>query len=591
MNQGVIVGIDLGTTNSEVAVVKNGAIKILEENGKATFPSFIGLDADGELLVGQEARNQYAARPEQTIRSIKRKMGTPEKIPLGDQSFTPPELSAMILTALKQRAEKELGQAVERAVITVPAYFNDAQRNATREAGELAGFKVERILNEPTAAAFAYELDHREQKTKTILVYDLGGGTFDVSILRMENDVVEVLATHGNTHLGGDDFDQQILERALAAFAEQHPKTEITSAGKVRMLLDCEQLKIALTDQAAASLINMAVPLEDGTTRAFEWHVTRREFEEWAEELYTSTLDSVHTALSAASLKAHMLDEIILVGGSTRTPLVADLLERELGLKPRGDIHPELAVAYGAGVMAARLMGEGGHRILVDITPYTFGIATLDPNPFSFREGLAFSRIIHAGTPLPCSRGQSYYTATPGQERCQIEVYQGEDECVENNTLVGEFYVEGLDKKAPANSEALVTMKLDLDGILTVTAVERHTGLQKTVVMKNAFGELSKTDLAQAREKVASLFKRKEQPDLAVVEGEAHTPPDHKHPWVEELEHRLNRCRERLDDADVVEIESLLAQMAERAQANDEAGMASAKDKIEDILYFAESGQ
>lgn len=591
MSKNVIVGIDLGTTNSEVAVVKNGTIKVLEENGKATFPSFVGLDTAGALLVGEAARNQYAARPEQTIRSIKRKMGSTESIPLGNASFTPQELSALILRALKQRAEQELGQSVERAVITVPAYFNDAQRSATREAGELAGFTVERILNEPTAAAFAYDLDRRDQGARTVLVYDLGGGTFDVSILRMENDVVEVLATHGNTQLGGDDVDAQILERALNAFAEQHPGAAISAAGKVRMLLDCEELKMALTDQAAAPLINMAVPLEDGTTRAFEWQVARREFEDWTREMYASTLDSVHAALAAASLKAHMLDAIILVGGSTRTPLVAELLERELGIKPRGDVHPELAVAYGAGVMAARLMGEGGHRILVDITPYTFGIATLNTNLFGFEAPDYFSRIIHAGTPLPCSRGQSFYTSYPGQQRCKVEVFQGERDHARENTLVGEFEVEGLDPEAPANSESWVTMQLDLDGILTVTAVERHTGLNKTVVLKNAFGDLSKTDLAQAREKMESLFKRTPGPNLTVLENDAESEATPKHPVVEQFEQRLACCRAQLDDADVEELESLLGELAEYAQTEDAERIGTITDKIEDILYFAESGQ
>ncbi len=592
MDQDIIIGIDLGTTNSEVAIVKDGAVKVLEHQGKPTFPSYIGLDDGGDLLVGRAARNQYAARPEQTVRSVKRRMGTNESIPLGPHAYTPPELSAMILRALKQRAEQELGETIERAVITVPAYFNDAQRQATREAGELAGFKVERILNEPTAAAFAYEADRGAQRRKTILVYDLGGGTFDVSILRMEDDVVEVLATHGNTHLGGDDIDELVLQRSLMAFKEQHPQAELSHTGKVRLMLDCEELKCALTDQASASLINMGLPLTDGSTRSFEWRVTRREFEDWTRSMYASTLDSVHEALNSASLKAHELDEIVLVGGSTRTPLVADLLEQELGLRPRGDVHPELAVAYGAGVMAARLMGEGGHRILVDITPYTFGIATLGTTPFGMCIPDHFSRIINAGTPLPCSRGRSFFTSCDGQERCQVEVYQGEDDDAKNNTLVGEFWVEGLDPKAPINSESLVTMKLDLDGILTVTAVENHTGLNKTVVMKNAFGDLSRADLASAREKIAGLFKRKDAPELSVVEDGKATPDEVSHPLVDGFRQRLARCRNRMDDDDTRTVESLINTLRTALETdNEEKAVDEITDKLEDILYFAESGQ
>ena len=503
MTEDPIIGIDLGTTNSEVAIIKDGRIQVVEEDGTAIMPSCVGLDTDGTFLVGSAARNQYVLRPDSTVRSIKRKMGSSETVQLSDSQYTPQEISAMLLQSLKKRAEAALGCPVRRAVITVPAYFTDQQRNATREAGVLAGLTVERLLNEPTAAALAYELSHEAGK-KTILIYDLGGGTFDVSVLHMENDVVEVLATHGNNHLGGDDIDALLHTKALDAFCEQHPGKELSTAGTLQLGMACEQLKIDLSEQASSTLISHALSLADGTTAGFEWTVTRSEFDDWTYDFFTSTLTSVRIALEAAKCKAADLDEILLVGGSTRSPFIVDMLEDELGKRPRRELHPELAVAYGAGVMAGRISGDGSHRILLDITPYTFGISCLselngEVSPYRFVP------IIKAGTPLPCGGGDVFYTCADGQKVVSIDIYQGESDDARQNQSVGTFEVENLDKKAPAGSIILVNMKLDLNGLLKVTAIEKATGLSKSIVVKNALQEMTEEQLAASRKRVEAL--------------------------------------------------------------------------------------
>jgi molecular chaperone DnaK len=587
MNKDIVVGIDLGTTNSEIAIVRDGEVVVLQENGSAILPSVVGIDPQGQLLVGAPARNQYALRPDATIRSIKRKMGTDESIPLGDATYSPPEISAMILRTLKARAEAALGHPVHRAVVTVPAYFTDAQRHATREAGELAGFVVERLLNEPTAAAFAYELGRDSRTASTILVYDLGGGTFDVSILRMQGEVVEVLATHGNTRLGGDDVDQLLLQQALDAFAQRHPGASLTPGGRIRLELDCEQLKVDLSNQSEATLANLALPIEGGSTVSFEWTVSRHDFETWTRNLFDGTLDSVHAALQAARLSAKDIDEILLVGGSTRSPYVADMLHAELGKRPRGDVHPDLAVAYGAGVMAARLMGESKHRILVDITPYTFGVESMSHDENGLPVFDVFSPIIPAGTPLPCSRGDIFTTCSDGQAVVAVNVLQGESPFSSQNLPVGEFKVQGLDPDAPAGSHIHVDMKLDLDGILTVTAKERHTGLQKSVVMKDAFAQPSPEALEARRAKLDRLFgsdpaDETDDDPAASPDAPSHVPSQ----VLFELRRRIDRCRDRIDQEDIDELEAIFQDLV---NAKDQAQADDAMEEIENILFYAES--
>jgi len=439
----MIIGIDLGTTNSEVCVVRDGKLDVISIDGSPMLPSCVGLSAAGEMLIGQAARNQYAWRPEQTIRSIKRKMGTEDVVALGDKTYRPQEISAMILRELKNRASQALGRDVTQAVITVPAYFNDAQRQATREAGALAGLEVLRILNEPTAAALAYEAAG-VSKRRNVLVYDFGGGTFDVSIVTMTGDVVEVRATHGDNHLGGDDIDALLLERALATFQEQHGQRPGT-IGESRLRMACEQLKKDLSSQAMASLSEVGIPLENGDTVTFSMDMNRSEFEDITQALIRRTLTSIRHVMTESGLHAGDIDEILLVGGSTRIPAIEELIEREIGKRPRRDVNPDLAVAYGAGVMAARLAGSNDQRILVDISPYTFGTSCL-----GFVDGEhcqhQFVPIIKSGTPLPARRGKVFYTAIPGQTAVNVRIFQGDNQ--DARLVEGELhYGEAVEEK------------------------------------------------------------------------------------------------------------------------------------------------
>lgn len=500
----MIIGIDLGTTNSEVAVWKDGKVKILERDGSAIMPSCVGMNADGELVIGRKALNQYALRPEDTVRSIKRKMGSKETVTLGDQEYRAPEISAMILRELKSWAEEELGEAVTQAVITVPAYFNDAQRQATREAGALADLEVLRILNEPTAAGLAFEAEGVEG-TKQVMVFDLGGGTFDVSILKMSGDVVEVLASHGDNHLGGDDIDELLYEHMIAHFYEEHPGTAALSAASMnRMKLACEAVKKELSLAATASLTETGLSLEKGGVADFSREMSQLDFESLCDELLRRTLGSVRHVLAQAGIKAEGLDDVLLVGGSTRIPMVLDMLENELGLRPRCDIHPDLAVVYGAGVMAARLSGERSLRILVDVTPYTFGTRAMGMLNGEYGSEL-FVPLIKSGTPLPARRGKVFHTLFPGQDKVHVEIYQGEGANIHDNVFVGEFMVEDLDETTEDCSPIMLNMQLDLDGILQVTAIEQHTGLSKSVVLDEVLDASDETLLVASREKIRKL--------------------------------------------------------------------------------------
>jgi len=345
----VIVGIDLGTTNSEVAALVDGKVQVLAAGGEQIMPSFVGLSPEGTPLVGTPARNQYVIYPERTVKSIKRLMGSGERVTMGEQTYSPPEISAMILRALKARAEAVLGGPVRRAVITVPAYFSDAQRQATRDAGEIAGLEVVRILNEPTAAALAYGSDRVGDRT--VLVYDLGGGTFDVSLVQVSGEVTEVLASLGNNRLGGDDFDQLLLDLVLARFvATGGPDVRGDRRAMSRLLRAAEEAKKRLSFEPYTRLAEEHLAARDGVSLHLDLEVSREEYERLIRHLVESTLDSVHRALADAGKRPDEVNDILLVGGATRTPLVSELLREKTGLVPRQEVHPDLCVALGAGV-------------------------------------------------------------------------------------------------------------------------------------------------------------------------------------------------------------------------------------------------
>ncbi|MHB1744202.1 MAG: Hsp70 family protein [Acidobacteriaceae bacterium] len=505
----LIVGIDLGTTNSEIAAFVDGKVTILGSGNKNMLPSVVGLSLAGELLVGEAARNQLVLYPDRTIRSIKRKMGSNESVTLGDRQFTPPEISALILRELASWAGSQLDRPVQKAVITVPAYFSDAQRQATREAATLAGLEAVRILNEPTAASLAYG----EGSRHTAMVYDLGGGTFDVSIVSLEGDITEVLASHGNNRLGGDDFNDLLAEHLLSAFQSQHG-IDLRSGypvARARIWWAAEEAKRRLSFDPEVTVREEALATVDGKPLHLELEITREEYEEMIRPLVEQTLEHMSKALADAGKGPSDLDAILLVGGSTRTPLVARLIEERTGLTPREEIHPDLCVALGAGVMASRLAGHEVERVLVDVTPYSFGVSYLGE-----RGGVSYPHcykpIIRRNSPLPVTRTERFYTSHPYQEEVDVHVYEGEDEDALRNILVGNYRVTGLTPMREHN-EVLCRMSLDLDGILNVTSIEKKSGLSKHITIARALEAKSEAEIAAARKRLEALFATRQDED------------------------------------------------------------------------------
>jgi len=479
-----IIGIDLGTTNSEVAVVReNGEVYVFREDGNPILPSVVGLDDQGELLVGVAARNQYVLAPDRTVKSIKRKMGQDVKIKLGTQDFRPQEISAMILRKLKDRAEQELGYAVSKAVITVPAFFNEIQREATRQAGELAGLEVVRIINEPTAAALTYEPHPTD--VERLLVYDLGGGTFDVSIVQIENGVVEVLSSHGDTQLGGDDFDQLLFDHICDRFQKEHEiDLRQLDIPKSRVLRAAEEAKKALSSEPFVQVSEEFIAEKNGAPLNLQLELSRMDYEELILPLLVKTLTCVDQALTDSKLQANQVSKVVLVGGATRTPLVQRLLTERLSQPLHTEVNPDLGVAMGAAIQGALIAGRDVGPVLVDITPHTLGIQCLG-DLYGRTSSYRFSEIIPRNTALPASRTQVYSTASDNQEAAQITVFQGEHADVRNNQMVGDFALEGL-AKVDSGNQILVRFDLDLDGILKVAAIERNTGLAQNLVIENS---------------------------------------------------------------------------------------------------------
>ncbi len=505
----LVVGIDLGTTNSEIAAFVDGQVRVLGPNQSKMLPSCVGISPTGELLVGAAALNQQRIYPERTVRSIKRKMGSSENVLVAGMSFSPQEISALILKELIDWARREVKQPITKAVITVPAYFSDAQRTATREAGSMAGLEVLRILNEPTAASLAYGF--ADGARHTAMVYDLGGGTFDVSIVTVEGDVTEVLSSHGNNRLGGDDFDDVLLGYVEAAFHDRYrfPLGPEHRAARARLWWAVESAKKTLSSEPYARIREEALITHDGRPLHLDLEISRNQYEQMIMALVESTLDSVSKAFDDAGMKAGDLDAILLVGGSTRTPLVSRLLRERTGLEPRQDVHPDLSVALGAGVLASRLGGREVERVLVDVSPYSFG-----PSYLGERGGIPYPHcyhpVIQRNTPLPVTRTESYYTSFPGQTRVDIQIFQGDDEDALKNVLVGDFQIEGLRSSGQLN-EVLCRMSLDVDGILHVSAIEKETGKSKQITISNALQAKSEAEISDARRRLEELFETREE--------------------------------------------------------------------------------
>ncbi len=589
----IIVGIDLGTTNSEVAVARDGRVEVIAiSEGVRILPSMVGLADDGGLLVGEAARNQYALRPDRTVRSIKRRMGEATQVALGDRNFSPAEISALILRKLKQVAEGHLGQSVNKAVITVPAYFSDAQRQATREAGEIAGLEVVRIINEPTAAALAYESGH--QGARKALVYDLGGGTFDVSVVNLEGDVVEVLASHGNNHLGGDDFDQRIVDFALAQIearngAEAAQGVRGSATAMARLQRAAEVAKIALSDRPYAMLAEEYLLQHQGEPLHLAVELARADYEAMIEPYIAETLDATHIALAGARLTVSDIDEILLVGGATRTPLVSRRLEEVLGMAPRGELDPDLCVAMGAAIQAGNINGEATSTVLVDVTPYTFGtsaISIMDGEEYPY----CFVPLIRKNTPIPVTRSEVFYTAYDGQERIDVGVYQGEDRDALNNIEIGMFTIEGLRADAPAGSRIVTSFSLDLDGILHVTTREKETGLERSITIANTLARMETDQLAAARERVRALFgEDAEDAEDEAGSGSANNLDDLRRYRVE-AQALIEKAERLLPKASAEDGEDLVNGIEAVRDALDQSEevLKMAMGSLADLLYYLE---
>ena len=587
-----IVGIDLGTTNSEIAVVRDGRVQVIPVAGAVRIlPSVVGIGDDGALLVGSAARNQHAAHPERTVRSIKRRMGETTPVRMADKDYAPQEISALILRRLKDLAQDHLGVEVNKAVITVPAFFSDAQRQATREAGQIAGLEVVRIINEPTAAALAYESRHAG--ARKALVYDLGGGTFDVSVVNLEGDVVEVLASHGNNHLGGDDFDQKLIDMALAHLQQVHQVDASQSpAAMARLQRAAEAAKIALSDAPFATLAEEYLLQRNGVPVHLALEVSREQYEALIEPYIAETLDAVHVALSGAGLTVGDIDEILLVGGATRTPLVVQRLERELGKQPRAEVDPDLCVAMGAAIQAAIIAGTQTHTVLVDVTPYTFGTSTLgerDGEPYEY----CYVPLIRKNTPVPVSKSEVFYTVFDGQPSVEVLVFQGEDPDALNNIEIGRFRVEGLSDVAAGNPIVL-GLALDLDGILEVTAREKKSGLQRSISIGDAIARFDQDKLDTARSRVQALLGGgSEAGNTAAADGAA---PAAEASGVDarrlavEARALVEKAERVLEQAGAQDAEDLMnaIEAAKDALANDEAALKRAMDALADLLYYLE---
>ena len=501
-----VVGIDLGTTNSLVAALDGGQPWVIPDGtGELLLPSVVGVNGEGQLIVGQAARRQFAAAPERTICSIKRQMGSVTQVAMGDSRYSPQEISALILRTLKQRAEAALDDTVEQAVITVPAYFTDAQRQATREAGVIAGLEVLQILNEPTAAALVF--DRRGEDPQRLMVYDLGGGTFDVSIVEITGPVTEVLASHGNNRLGGDDFDRR-LQRLLAERFEQAHGMELPpdAALEARLLQAAERAKIQLSERSRVSVREAYLLSRGETPLHLDTDLLRDDFERLIRPLLQDTLSAIDRTLDDADLRPGDLDRVILVGGSTRIPLVQDLVQSHLGGVDVSSFEPDRCVALGAALQAGVLHGEEVETFLVDVTPHSLGIATAMETEMGLIPNI-FSTIIPRNTVIPVCRSKLYFTMHDRQRCVSVEVSQGEHVNAEENVPLGRFEVEGLPEK-PAGEVAIeVRFSFDLSGILTVTAAETSGGRQEQLVVNNAsMHRLASHELQQSRGAVESLF-------------------------------------------------------------------------------------
>ncbi len=561
-----IIGIDLGTTNSCVAVMEGGEpTVIVNAEGNRTTPSVVAFSKNGERLVGQVAKRQAVTNPDRTIISIKREMGTNHKVSIDGHDYTPPEISAMILQKLKADAESYLGETVSEAVITVPAYFSDAQRQATKDAGRIAGLEVKRIINEPTAAALAYGLDKGD--AHKILVYDLGGGTFDVSLMEVGDGIFEVLATAGNNRLGGDDFDQRLIDY----IADEFKKANGIDLRQDRVALQrlkeaAEKAKIELSGLMSA---NVNLPFIAEGPLHLDMTITRAKFNELTADLVEKTIAPMNQALRDAGITAKDIDKVILVGGSTRIPAVQDAVQRITGKEPYKGINPDECVAIGAAIQGGVLAGDVKDIVLLDVTPLSLGIETL---------GGVFTRLIERNTTIPVKKTQVFSTAADGQTSVDVHVLQGEREMAAYNKTLGRFQLTGIAPAPRGVPQIEVTFDIDANGIVHVSAKDLGTGKEQSIAItasSNMSEEEIKKAVDEAEQYAAEDKKRKE-------EVETFNQADS---LIYQTEKTMKDLADKMDPADKAKLESELADFKKVREGNDAGQIKSAMESFSKATY------
>ncbi len=563
------IGIDLGTTNSCVAVIEGGEpVVIANAEGARTTPSVVAFSKTGERMVGQVAKRQAITNPERTVSSIKREMGSAYKVAIDGKNYTPQEISAMILQKLKADAEAYLGETVSQAVITVPAYFTDAQRQATKDAGKIAGLDVKRIINEPTAAALSYGID--KEKDQKVMVYDLGGGTFDVSIIEMGDGVQEVLATAGNNRLGGDDFDKRIIDWMVASFKSE-TGIDLTSdkMAMQRLKEAAEKAKIELSG-VTTTAINLPFITADATgPKHMDLTLTRAKFDELTADLVENTMGPVRTALNDSGLQIGEIDKVLMVGGSSRIPAVQEAVKKLIGKEPFKGINPDECVAIGAAIQAGVLGGEVDGLLLLDVTPLSLGVETM---------GGVMTKIIDRNTTIPTKKSQIFSTAADNQTQVEINVLQGEREFARDNKQLGLFALTGIAPAPRGIPQIEVTFDIDANGIVNVSAKDLGTGKEQKITISSSTN-MSKEDIdkavKEAEQYAAEDKKRREEID---AKNEAEN-------LAYQAEKLVNENGDKLSDEDKNTLNTKAAALKEAVSKNDVAMMNTAKDDLQKALY------
>ena len=564
-----IIGIDLGTTNSCVAVMEGGEpVVIANAEGNRTTPSVVAFSKDGERMVGQVAKRQAITNPDRTIMSIKRQMGTDHKVNIDGKAYTPQEISAMILQKLKADAEAYLGQSVTEAVITVPAYFNDAQRQATKDAGKIAGLEVKRIINEPTAAALAYGVD--KESDQKIMVYDLGGGTFDVSILEIGDGVIEVLATNGDTHLGGDDFDEEIIKYLIAEFKKAEGIDLSNDKVAMQRLKEAaEKAKIELSGVTTTN-INLPYITADATgPKHLDLTLSRAKFDQLTANLVERTAGPVRQAMSDAGLSANDISKVLLVGGSSRIPAVQDMVKKLTGKEGFKGINPDECVAIGAAIQGGVLVGDVKGLLLLDVTPLSLGIETM---------GGVMTKLIERNTTIPCNKSQVFTTAADNQTSVEVHVLQGEREMAQYNKTLGRFNLDGIAPARRGVPQIEVTFDIDANGIVNVSAKDLGTGKEQHITITSSTN-MSKEDIdkavREAEQFAAEDAKRKEEVDVRNQADQV----------VYQTEKALEDAKDKIDASDKASVESALNKLKEALKGTDVEAIKAATEETTKAFY------